>query len=208
MVLVAGVRWASCCKDAGNPDSGDYRGDRGRGSAASSAALRHSLYFAKASLPARLELPLDLAARIAIGDGAPLVTQLLAPPDRDFRLHLAVLEVEAGRHEGEALFAHLRVEPVDLAPVQEELARPVGLVILAVARAVLRHVQADEPRLAVAHVGVRLLERRLPLPQRLHLGAGQHEAGLDPVEEAVVVPRAAVVDDQLFSHGLRHRAEV
>ena len=49
MALVAGVRWASCCKDAGNPDSGDYRGNRGRGSAASSAALRHSLYFAKAS---------------------------------------------------------------------------------------------------------------------------------------------------------------
>jgi hypothetical protein len=37
MVLVAGVRWASCCKD------------RERGSAASSAALRHSLYFAKPS---------------------------------------------------------------------------------------------------------------------------------------------------------------
>ncbi len=49
MVLVAGVRWASRCKDAGSPDSGCYRGDRGRGSAASSAALRLSHYFARPS---------------------------------------------------------------------------------------------------------------------------------------------------------------
>src|SRR3954453_2472084 len=47
MVLVVRVRWASRCKDAGSPDSGDYRGDRGRGSAASSAAAWHSHYFAK-----------------------------------------------------------------------------------------------------------------------------------------------------------------
>ena len=49
MVFVAWVRWASRCKDAGSPDSGCYRGDRGRGSAASSAATRHNLYFAKPS---------------------------------------------------------------------------------------------------------------------------------------------------------------
>ena len=49
MVLVARVRWTSRCKDAGSPDSGDYRGDRGRGSAAPSAAARHSHYFAKPS---------------------------------------------------------------------------------------------------------------------------------------------------------------
>ena len=65
--------------------------------------------------------------------------------------------------------------------------------------AVLGDVQADEPGLALAHVRVRLLQRRLAVAQRLHLGPGQHEAGLDLVEEVVVVPRAAVVDDQLFS---------
>ncbi len=92
--------------------------------------------------------------------------------------------------------------------MQEELARPVRLVVLAVALAVLGHVQADEPRLAVAHVRVRLLERRLSVSEGLHLGSGQHEAGLDAVEEVVVVPRSAVVDDQLFAHRLRHRAEV
>ena len=60
----------------------------------------------------------------------------------------------------------------------------------------------------VAHLGVRLLQRRLAVAQRLHLGPGQHEAGLDPVEEVEVVPRAAVLDDQLFPLRLRHRAEV
>ena len=49
MVLVARVRWSSRRKDAGSPDSGGYRGDGGRGSAASSAAARHSHYFARPS---------------------------------------------------------------------------------------------------------------------------------------------------------------
>src|SRR5205807_4311370 len=41
-VLVARVRWASCCKNAGSPDSGAIGADRGRRSAASSTAVRHS----------------------------------------------------------------------------------------------------------------------------------------------------------------------
>src|SRR5437870_1871094 len=91
---------------------------------------------------------LTLLLLLALGDRAPLVAQLLAPRDRDLDLHSAVLEIEPRRHEGEALLAHLGVQPLDLAPVQQELARPVGLVVLAVALPVLGHVQADEPRLA------------------------------------------------------------
>ncbi len=92
--------------------------------------------------------------------------------------------------------------------MHEQLAGTIGLVVRPVPLSVLRDVQADEPGFALAHIRVRLLQRRLPVTQRLYLGPGQHEAGLDPVAEVVVVPRAPVVDDQLFSHGLRHRAEV
>ena len=67
--------------------------------------------------------------------------------------------------------ATARGEPLDLLPVKQELARPVGVVVGAVPLRVLGHVEADEPRLAVAHLGVRLLQRRLAAAQRLHLGA-------------------------------------
>ena len=49
MVFVAGVWRAFGGKDAGSPDSRDYRGDRGRGFRASATARRLNLYFAKPS---------------------------------------------------------------------------------------------------------------------------------------------------------------
>ena len=92
--------------------------------------------------------------------------------------------------------------------MHEQLAGPVGLVVRAVALPVLRDVQADEPGLALAHLRIGVLQRRLAVAERLDFGPGQHEPGLDLVGEVVVVPRAPVVDDQLFSSGLRHGAEV
>jgi hypothetical protein len=44
MPFVDGVRCSFRGKDAGRPDSGDYRGNRGRRIGASSAARRHNLY--------------------------------------------------------------------------------------------------------------------------------------------------------------------
>jgi hypothetical protein len=49
MAFVVGVRWTFRGKDAGRPDSGCYRGNRGHSIGASSAARRHSCYFAKPS---------------------------------------------------------------------------------------------------------------------------------------------------------------
>src|SRR5579864_2991817 len=141
-------------------------------------------------LAAPSQLALDLPARIALGDVAPLVVQFLASCERELDLHAAVLEVHPRRHDGHALLAHLSIQSVDLAPVQQELARAFRIVVGAVPLHVLTDVDAVEPRLAAFHVGVRALERRLPLAQRLHLRAGEHEAGLDAVAEVVVVTRA------------------
>ena len=48
-------------------------------------------------------------------------------------------------------------------------------------------------------IGIGLLQRGPPVPEGLDLGARQHETGLDPVEEVVVVPRSAVLGDELFT---------
>src|SRR5579871_2820268 len=150
-----------------------------------------------------LQLALDLPLRVARGDVAPLVAQLLALRERELDLHLARLEVELGRHDGEALLRDTGREPLELLAMEKELARPVGIVVRAVPLRVLRHVETEEPALAVTHLGVRLLQRRLPAAQRLDLRPLQNETGFEPVAEVVLVARAAVLDDELLSFGVR-----
>src|SRR5579884_1681664 len=155
---------------------------------------------AASRLPPGSELTLHLPLRVARSDVATLVAQLLAARERELHLHLPLPEVEARRHDRVPLLAHLAVHAVDLATVQQQLARPVGIVVRTVALRVLRDVQPVQPRLAVAHLRIRLLQRRLTAAQRLHLRPAQHETRLDLVREVVVVPCAAVVDDQLLGH--------
>ena len=81
--------------------------------------------------------------------------------------------------------------------MEEELAVAVGIVVLDVPLCVLGDVRADEVELAVAEVAEGALEDRLAVPERLHLGAGEHEAGLVAFEEVVVVAGAPVLGDQL-----------
>ena len=68
-----------------------------------------------------------------------------------------------------------------------------------IALVVDRDVGADEPGLPIPHVRVGLLERGAAVPERLDLRSGQHEAGLHAIEKVVIVPRPAVVDDQMLS---------
>src|SRR5262249_26556634 len=124
--------------------------------------------------PQALQLALDLPPRVAGRDVAALVAQLLAARERELDLDAAAAEVEPRRDDREALLRDRRGQLLDLAPVEQELAWPVGIVVGAVPLRVLGHMQADEPGLAVAHLGVRLLQRRLTSAQRLHLRARAH----------------------------------
>ena len=57
----------------------------------------------------------------------------------------------------------------------------------------------DEPDLGAAHVRERAAELDPALSQRLHFRAGEDDAGLESVQELVVVPRTTVVRDRLDS---------
>src|SRR5262245_1251073 len=65
---------------------------------------------------------LDLAPRVALGDGLALVVSLPAAGDTEQQLRIAVGEVELERDDGVALARHRRLELLDLGAVQEELA--------------------------------------------------------------------------------------
>ena len=83
--------------------------------------------------------------------------------------------------------------------MQEQLPVALGLVVLDPGLVVRVDVRADEPGFALAHVRVGLLEAHLALPERLHLASGQHDPGLEALEQVVVVPGFAVLRDWLLA---------
>src|SRR5581483_7256600 len=128
----------------------------------------------EAEQAAALAIPASFLQRFA------LVVQLLAAAERYLDLRAAlVVEIDLQRNDGHALALHGARKLVDLALVQQELARALGRVIEAVRLQIFRDVGVDQPDLAVAAVGIGLGNRALALAQRLHLGAGQDEAGLE-----------------------------
>ena len=93
-------------------------------------------------------------------------------------------KIERERHDGQPLGQAAAEEAVDLAPREQELARPVGQVVLAVAVAVGADVGADQPGLAAAELDERLAQLDPAGAGRLDLGAGERDPGLDPLEHA------------------------
>ena len=105
------------------------------------------------------------------------------------------------RHDREALGLGLAQQLVDLAPVEQQLAGALWLVVEADVRRPPRgDMEADDPGLVAldARVGVR--EAHLLVADALDLRAAQHDAGLEGVLDAVVVAGSSVPGD-----GVAHR---
>src|SRR6266446_2567119 len=147
----------------------------------------------------RLQRSLHVSVGLALRDVAALVSTLLAPGQRELDLRPPVLEVELRRNERQTPLGDLAGQGVDLFPVEEEFAVPIRIMIGEIALVVDRDVGADQPGLPLADIRVGLLERGPAVPKGLHLCAGQHDPRLDPLEQMVVVPRSAVVDDQMLA---------
>src|SRR5947209_7173995 len=135
-----------------------------------------------------------LALPVAVLDRLPLVVRLLAgrESDLDFR-PAALVEIDLQRHDGAALALDGADQHVDLALVQQQLARPLALVIEAVAGGVFGDVGIDQPGLAAILRDVGFGDRAAAAAQGFHLGAGQRDAGLHGLLDEVVVPRLAVL---------------
>src|SRR6266550_2621793 len=147
----------------------------------------------------RLQRSLHISVGLALRDVAALVSTLLAPGQRELDLRPPVLEVELRRNERQSPLGDLAREGVDLLPVKKELPVAIRIVIGEIALVVDRDVGADQPGFPLADIRVGLLEGGPAVPKGLHLRAGQHDPGLDPLEQVVVVPRSAVVDDQMLA---------
>src|SRR3954447_16590356 len=80
------------------------------------------------------ELPGDVAAGLAVGDVATAVVELLSASESEFELCPAAgVQVEAERNDRLALRLRPAEELVDLRAVEQELAGPLRLVVVAIA---------------------------------------------------------------------------
>src|SRR5690606_30727170 len=143
--------------------------------------------------------PRLVALPVAVLDGLSLVVGLLAlrqgeldlrPPSR--------VEVDRQRDQRHPLALDRADHLLDLAPMEQQLARPFRLVIETVAVAELGNVRVDQPGLAILHVGVALGDRAAAVAQALHFGAGKRDPGLEHVLDEILEPRAPVLGDGLL----------
>src|SRR2546426_4333410 len=83
--------------------------------------------------------------------------------------------------------------------MKEELSIPLGVVIRVGAVAVRADMTAEEPALPVPDGRVAILEVHQTCPEGFHLGAAQHEAGLDGLEDLVLMPGPSVGRDRAIA---------
>src|SRR5712671_2400917 len=148
------------------------------------------------NLPFIPQQPAALALPAAFLFGLALVVKLLAARERNLDLGAALfIEIELERHERHALTLDGASELVDLAAVQQQFARPFGRMVEASTLPVFRNIGIDEPDLPIASVRVGFSDRGLAQAQRLDLGAGQRDAGLEDLANFIIEARLAIVGD-------------
>ena len=137
-----------------------------------------------------------LALPFPLPDGRPLVVGLLALPQPKLDLgDTPGVEVDAEWNKRVAAATDRTGQPLDLAAVKEQLARPFRLMIVAARLLPERDMAILEPDFPVPFPGEGPVDVGAPGAQRLCLAAGQNDAGLDPVLDGVVAECLAVAGD-------------
>ena len=139
--------------------------------------------------------PGHLAFGVALGQGLALVVGALAPGQAQLDLDQVALEVDAQGDQGEAALVDAGRQLVDLLAVEQELAGAGRLVALVAGVGVGGDLHVQDELVAVDH-GVGVLERPFALAEGLDLAAAQDQAGLDRLEDLVVVAGTAVGRDR------------
>ena len=103
----------------------------------------------RASAPRFADGPFHVALGLAVADRLALVVEVLAAGQRDLDLGVRAGEVDPRRHQRQPALVDADREPVELAAVQQQLARALRVVVLARGRPVGRDVDGVQPQLAV-----------------------------------------------------------
>ena len=146
----------------------------------------------------------DVAVVIAFLQVLALVELPLAARDRQFHLRPAALEVHLQGHQGAAFLQGAAEEAVDFAFLEEQLAGPPRVVAELVGLGVGADVHVVEENLAAADAGEGVVEVALALAEGLDLGALEHQARLDRVDDEEVVPGLLVAGARRLGRGGFH----
>lgn len=149
--------------------------------------------------------PLDRSLRIPLGDGLPLVVQLLPARDPDINLGSSIAQSDPERHQGHPLPLGRLLQLLDLASMHQELSRPPRIVVGVRTMTVWRHIGADQPKFRVVDADVRLANRHLAISNGLDLGASQRESRLQSLVDEIVVVGSFVLRHHSISGWRRHR---
>src|SRR4051812_16753736 len=145
------------------------------------------------------ELAGDVSPCIAVGDVPPSIVELLAARQRELDLRPAPLrDIQAKRDDRLTLGLGPAQELIDLGTMEEKLAHPLRLVVVAIAALEGRDVCADEPGLTVLDSGIGVGEVGLARAERLDLRPGQDDAGLERLVDGEVVAGSSVECDGLL----------
>src|SRR5580700_3037042 len=152
---------------------------------------------------AAFQRALDFPIRCPAREHVALVVRVLALGESQLDLGAAVFEIDFQGNDRIALLAHAAPQLIDLAPMHQEFARAGFLVAELAGRSVGADVDALEKRLPVFDARVAVAQICAMSAQRLDLGAGEREAGLEGLLDEEVVASLAVVNVQLESVGGR-----
>jgi len=82
--------------------------------------------------------------------------------------------------------------------MEEQLSATLGDMIQLMSKVVLRDIATDEPHFLFFDSTIRLVQRHLAIAQAFYLATGQHDPTLERIENKVVMPRFAILRDDLL----------
>src|SRR5439155_925326 len=150
---------------------------------------------ASAPLPSARHRSIDLAPLHALADRGALVVELLPLPQSQLRLRPALRPVEAERDQREAALLHPAAQALELLAVHQQLPRPHRVVAELARRPVGTDVRAHQEELVAEEAGIRVLQLRAVVAQRLPLVTFQTEtASLGSRSVASIRRRSMVIE--------------
>jgi len=145
--------------------------------------------------------PVHLASGLFALEGVALVVEPLPFGHADLQLGFAVLKIEFGRHQSQALFLNLADQLPDFVTMQKQSAHPQRIGIFAVAELVRADMHVADEDLTVADAAVGLLEVDLAGAQRFDLRPFELESGFKNLLYKVIVKGLLVAGHKFNGHG-------
>ena len=121
---------------------------------------------------------------------------------RKFNFGATIFEIQTERDERQAFLTNSGREAGDLAAIEQQLARSIGIVgSHAMGELIGRDVHSLDPYFAIVKTGVGVNDLDMSITQAFDLATLQHDASFDDIQNGVVVARLAIAGDELGAGG-------